>query len=319
MDSGHSLAEWRFFSVHMASSARYMQTERVIKIVWPPPDGKAEPLYCSERGTSMNFYQITKSLKNPRRGVYVAGRAAQKILPVPLARLLALGNQPTMRDVVDLPTCDGSGQACHPTTAVFCGKTYLACTPYPYGVEFYENPCLYVWGEDSALWGRACFPRPAPRGWALSTTPIPVFSCGGGAGPAVPQMRAPPGWENRTALYLLHRRRGNLDRAPSPGPGRGGYPDLSVGDRRGTVLRGTRRKGYSYCPVYSGQLGRSGEEDCLRHRRAGSELLRVAHRLCHTAGRYRPGPFYAAKKFYVSYPKQAGAVPPKAEWKSLAA
>lgn len=104
----------------------------------------------------MNLHQITKNLKNPRRGAYMVGYVTQKALPVPLAKLLALGNRPAMRGVVDLPTCDGSGQACHPSIAVFRGRTYLACTPYPYGVEYYENPCLYVREKASARW------RPVP-------------------------------------------------------------------------------------------------------------------------------------------------------------
>lgn len=35
-------------------------------------------------------------------------------------------------------------KACHPSIASFQGKIYMACTPYPYNGEGYENPCLYV-------------------------------------------------------------------------------------------------------------------------------------------------------------------------------
>ena len=95
---------------------------------------------------------VTRNLKNPRRAVYMVGAVTKKTLPVPLAKLLAAGNRVSMPNAVNIPTYDGSGQACHPTVSVFQGKTYMACTPYPYGGEHYENPCLYVWEPDSSRW-----------------------------------------------------------------------------------------------------------------------------------------------------------------------
>lgn len=100
--------------------------------------------------------KIIRNLKNPRRSAYMAGCVIKKALPIPLTKLLAFGNRPSIQGAVDIPTYDGSRQACHPTTAVFHGNTYLACTPYPYGVEYYENPSLYVRKRDSRRW------RPVP-------------------------------------------------------------------------------------------------------------------------------------------------------------
>ena len=42
-----------------------------------------------------------------------------------------------------LETYDGSNQAVHPDVTYFNGEYWLAATPYPYGMEEYENPCLY--------------------------------------------------------------------------------------------------------------------------------------------------------------------------------
>lgn len=95
---------------------------------------------------------IIRNLKNFRRSAYIVSDITKKAMPIPLARLLSIGNRPTIPGVVDIPTYDGSGQACHPTISVFRGKTYMACTPYPYDVEFYENPCLYVRDLVSRRW-----------------------------------------------------------------------------------------------------------------------------------------------------------------------
>ena len=44
-------------------------------------------------------------------------------------------------------TYDGSGQAVHPDMAYLNNQYWLVITPYPYGMEEYENPCIYH-GED---------------------------------------------------------------------------------------------------------------------------------------------------------------------------
>lgn len=42
-----------------------------------------------------------------------------------------------------IDTYDGSGQAVHPDIAYCQNQYWLVITPYPYGMEEYENPCLY--------------------------------------------------------------------------------------------------------------------------------------------------------------------------------
>lgn len=85
---------------------------------------------------------LMEDLKNPRSSVYKVFEVLKHPMPRPLAALLGAGNRPSLPGVLRLPTYDGSGQACHPTVSVFQGKTFMACTPYPYGQDFYENPCL---------------------------------------------------------------------------------------------------------------------------------------------------------------------------------
>lgn len=104
---------------------------------------------------------IITNLKNPRHSVYKLSDVTRRVLPVPLARLLAIGNRTALPGYVDLPTYDGSGQACHPSTAVFNGTVYMACTPYPYGNEYYENPSLYLREPGSRRW------RPVPGAFPL--------------------------------------------------------------------------------------------------------------------------------------------------------
>lgn len=45
--------------------------------------------------------------------------------------------------ILDFATYDGSGQAVHPNCLFFYGKLWCVLTPYPYGMEEYENPCIY--------------------------------------------------------------------------------------------------------------------------------------------------------------------------------
>lgn len=44
---------------------------------------------------------------------------------------------------INLATYDGGGQAVHPDMLMKDGKMWLVCTPYPYAIESYENPCVY--------------------------------------------------------------------------------------------------------------------------------------------------------------------------------
>ena len=63
-----------------------------------------------------------------------------------------------------LQTYDGLNQATHPSACVYNGTYYLAVTPFPYGNDMYENPCLYMSknGQDF-LPINGCFPIITPH------------------------------------------------------------------------------------------------------------------------------------------------------------
>jgi len=50
-----------------------------------------------------------------------------------------------------IPTYDGSGQAVHPDILYWKDQYWMTCTPYPYGVDTYENPCIYT-SKDNYNW-----------------------------------------------------------------------------------------------------------------------------------------------------------------------
>lgn len=95
--------------------------------------------------------KIWKNMNNLRQTAYKLCHVCHRPMPAWAAKCLALGNRSAQSNGVALKTCDGSRQAVHPSLAQFRGKTYLACTPYPYGLEFYENPCLYIQEENGTL------------------------------------------------------------------------------------------------------------------------------------------------------------------------
>lgn len=44
---------------------------------------------------------------------------------------------------INIPTLDGSCQVVHPDYIAWRKKKLLVCTPYPFGIDIYENPILY--------------------------------------------------------------------------------------------------------------------------------------------------------------------------------
>ena len=110
---------------------------------------------------------IAKNLKNPRHSIYKIGEVCKQPLPHWVAGILSIRNHTSLSSAVSLVTYDGSGQACHPTVASFQGKLYMACTPYPYGGEFYENPCVYTW--EATRW------KPVPKAFPVIRPKQPGF------------------------------------------------------------------------------------------------------------------------------------------------
>lgn len=94
---------------------------------------------------------LFKSLGNPPFFLYRICHYLNRFVPQGLASYIYKRNKKEYKceGVVDylLETYDGSGQAVHPDIAYYGNQYWLTVTPYPYGMEEYENPCIYQ-GDD---------------------------------------------------------------------------------------------------------------------------------------------------------------------------
>ncbi len=90
---------------------------------------------------------VFKSLSNPPFFLYRIYHYLNRFVPNRLANYIYKRNKKEYeREGVSdflLDTFDGSGQSVHPDIAFFRGLYWLTVTPYPYGMEEYENPCIY--------------------------------------------------------------------------------------------------------------------------------------------------------------------------------
>ena len=87
------------------------------------------------------------TLKNPYFFYYHMHHYMNKNVPYNVARYINKRNikeykKQGSKDFL-LETCDGSGQSVHPDIAIWNDQYWLVVTPYPYGMEEYENPCIY--------------------------------------------------------------------------------------------------------------------------------------------------------------------------------
>ena len=105
----------------------------------------------SIRETADRILGLFKSISNPPFFLYKICHYLNKYVPYRLASYLYKRNRNDYKreGVSDylLDTFDGGGQLVHPDIAYFDGQYWLVVTPYPYGMEEYENPCIYQ-GRD---------------------------------------------------------------------------------------------------------------------------------------------------------------------------
>ncbi len=98
---------------------------------------------------------LIKTMKNPPFFLYRIFHYLNRSVPKRWATGIYNNNrkeylQEGVNDYL-LETYDGSGQAVHPDMAFWKDKFWLAITPYPYGMEEYENPCIYSGGSIDNL------------------------------------------------------------------------------------------------------------------------------------------------------------------------
>lgn len=90
---------------------------------------------------------LIKTLNNPSFFIYRIFHYMNRFVPKAWATRIFIKNQKEyLKEGAGdylIETYDGSGQAVHPDIAYWKDKYWLVLTPYPYGMEEYENPCIY--------------------------------------------------------------------------------------------------------------------------------------------------------------------------------
>ena len=93
------------------------------------------------------MFSLLGTLRNPFFFLYRVCHYLNRYVPHRLATFIYHRNikdykKEGVRDFL-LDTYDGGGQAVHPDIVYYNNLYWLTITPYPYGMEEYENPCLY--------------------------------------------------------------------------------------------------------------------------------------------------------------------------------
>lgn len=110
----------------------------------------------------MSFYYYTNkifgllgTLNNPYYFLYRVCHYLNKDVPQSVAEYIYKSNKKDYqkKGPIDfiIETYEGSGQSVHPDIAFWDNKYWLVLTPYPYGMEEYENPSIYVGETLSSL------------------------------------------------------------------------------------------------------------------------------------------------------------------------
>jgi hypothetical protein len=115
-----------------------------------------------------------------KKYIYRCFQKCHILVPKWLARLLSFSDKPVF-NAIDIATYDGSNQVCHPSVCKYNNSFFLACTPYPYGCEEYENPCIYemTWEGSSSHLALAFGPivKPQKLRYEYYSDPC-IFQCG---------------------------------------------------------------------------------------------------------------------------------------------
>ena len=96
-------------------------------------------------------WRLAKEIKNPSLFIYHLFHYANRSIPLFIAEFIRKRNckqyqKENIGDVL-IDTIDGSSQTVHPDIDNLKDQIAFIGTPYPYAMEEYENPCLYI-GKD---------------------------------------------------------------------------------------------------------------------------------------------------------------------------
>lgn len=136
---------------------------------------------------SASFFQriggFLKAVTNPSFFIYRLYHYSNKDIPVWLANSILKHNRKEYKEsgINDflIATYDGSSQSVHPTMAHWKDLYWLAITPYPYGMEEYENPGIYTGKSlDSFIIHTSCIEKQKShiQGTHLSDPALVVFN-----------------------------------------------------------------------------------------------------------------------------------------------
>ena len=106
------------------------------------------------------FWRLAKEIKNPPLFIYHLFHYANHNIPSFLARYIRKNNysqfqKENIGDIM-IPTVEGSSQIVHPDIDIINGCYAFIGTPYPYAMEEYENPCLYIGQSLNSLQMISC-------------------------------------------------------------------------------------------------------------------------------------------------------------------
>lgn len=118
-------------------------------------------------------------MKNGWEYLYSKCFRFNKKVPVWIAKIIARMNAREISKFCEskplfIPTYDGSMQAVHPDILYWRNEFWLTCTPYPYGVDTYENPCIYhsknihKWYVPDGCFNPLAYPSIRKKGYHLS-------------------------------------------------------------------------------------------------------------------------------------------------------
>lgn len=101
-----------------------------------------------QNGNLKRLISMLKCMKNPPFFMYRLFHYIKKNVSYDLAAKIAKRNTNdyvgSAIDEIIVDTYDGSCQVVHPDITYWNSNYWIALTPYPYGMEEYENPCVYV-------------------------------------------------------------------------------------------------------------------------------------------------------------------------------
>lgn len=91
---------------------------------------------------------LLREISNPPLFIYHVCHYLNRDVPLWLSQYISKRNSasPTLHELT-VSTIDGSDQVVHPDIIKYANGVAMVCTPYPYAMEEYENPCLY-WGKS---------------------------------------------------------------------------------------------------------------------------------------------------------------------------